>query len=227
MGPDQSWQLIEQHRLTIADLLESLTPPQWEHPSLCAGWRVRDVAAHLALGTSAPPVGAMIRDAVRAHGNFDLLIHDLAVKYAQQPTSVITSKLRRNAGSRDLPAVTNYRNILFDVLIHGQDIAIPLNKTLQFSPTAGAAAAENLWRLRWPWSTQRRFRGLSFSATDSGWSAGAGSAVRGPIPSLLLVLAGRPAGLPQLTGDGVTELAERISAPHRQPGPRTSPRIRG
>jgi uncharacterized protein (TIGR03083 family) len=221
MGPEESWQLIEQHRLAIADLLELLTPEQWEQASLCTGWRVRDVAAHLALGTTAPPVGAMIREAVRAHGNFDRLNHDLAVRHGQQPISGIMTELRRNAGSRDLPAVTNYRNIVFDVLVHGQDIAIPLNRTLRFSATAGAAAAENLWRLRWPWSTQRRFRGLSFSATDTDWSAGAGPDVRGPIRNLLLVLAGRPAGLPELTGDGLSELAGRITATRRQPVDRT------
>ena len=134
MGPEESWQLIENHRLAVADLLEGLTTQEWEHPSLCNGWRVRDVAAHLALGTSAPPVRVMILDAVKARGNFDRLNHDLAVRHAQRSTSMITNELRRNAGSRDLPAVTNYRNIVFDVLVHGQDIAMPLNKTLPFSP---------------------------------------------------------------------------------------------
>ncbi|HET9649861.1 MAG TPA: maleylpyruvate isomerase family mycothiol-dependent enzyme [Microlunatus sp.] len=217
MGPEDSWQLIEDHRLAIAGLLEGLTGQEWEQPSLCTRWRVRDVAAHLALGTSSPPVRVMIREGVRARGNFDRLNHDLAVRHATLPTSVITAELGENAGSRDIPAVTNYRNILFDVLVHGQDIAIPLDKTLLFSPTAGSAAAENLWRLRWPSSTQRRFRGLSFRATDTDWSAGTGPVVRGPIGSLLLALAGRPAALPQLAGGGLPELAGRISQTRSQP----------
>ena len=61
MGPAESWQLIEGHRLAIADLLDLLTPEEWERASLCTGWRVRDVAAHLVLGTSAVPVGSLIR----------------------------------------------------------------------------------------------------------------------------------------------------------------------
>ena len=221
MGPDESWQLIEEHRLAIADLLEVLTFQEWERPSLCTGWRVRDVAAHLALGTSAPPMKTMIREAARARGNFDRLNHDLAVRHAQRSTSVITAELRRNAASRDLPAVTNYGNVVFDVLIHGQDIAIPLNRSLRFSTVAGSVAAENLWQLRWPWSTRRRFRGLSFSATDTDWSAGAGPAGRGPLPPHQLVLSGRPAALPELTGDGLAELARRITATARQPVDRT------
>lgn len=34
-------------RAEMADFLESLSAEQWEAPSLCAGWRVRDVAAHV------------------------------------------------------------------------------------------------------------------------------------------------------------------------------------
>jgi len=33
-------------RETFAGLLERLTAQQWDAPSLCAGWTVRDVAAH-------------------------------------------------------------------------------------------------------------------------------------------------------------------------------------
>lgn len=219
MGPEESWAIIEDHRLAIAGLLEGLTDQEWEQPSLCAGWRIRDVAAHLALGTAAPSVRTMIGAAVRARGNFDRLNHDLAVTHADRPTDVIVDELRANAASRDLPAVTNYRNIVFDVLVHGQDIAIPLDKSLTFSPAAGSTAAANLWRLRWPWSTQRRFHGLSFSATDATWSAGDGPVVRGPVRDLLLALAGRPAALPQLAGDGLPELATRIRAPRTQPVP--------
>ena len=221
MGPEESWQLIEDHRLAIADLLEGLTTQEWEHPSLCTGWRVRDVAAHLALGTSAPPVRVMLREAVRHAGTSIASTTTWPSATLNDRPAMITNELRQNAGSRDLPAVTNYRNIVFDVLVHGQDIAIPLNKTLPFSPAAGSAAAENLWRLRWPWSTQRRFRGLSFRATDTDWSAGVGPVVRGPIRSLLLALAARPAALPQLTGEGLPQLADRIIATRPQPVDRT------
>jgi uncharacterized protein (TIGR03083 family) len=221
VGPEESWRLIIEHRLAIAELLERLASEEWEHESLCAGWRVRDVAAHLALGTSTPPLRMLIREGFRARGNFDRLNHDLAVRHAQRPTSLITAELRQNAASRELPAVTNYRNIVFDVLVHGQDIAIPLNRTLQFSTAAASAAATNLWQLRWPWSTQRRFRGLCFSATDCDWSAGTDPMVRGHIRNLLLVLAGRPVALPELTGDGVPELALRLTSIRHQPADRT------
>ena len=41
------WDHVEAERRDIAALLESLSPQEWVEPSLCEGWRVRDVAAHL------------------------------------------------------------------------------------------------------------------------------------------------------------------------------------
>jgi hypothetical protein len=38
---DQVWQVIDAERLSLADLLDELSAPEWETPSLCAGWRVR------------------------------------------------------------------------------------------------------------------------------------------------------------------------------------------
>lgn len=37
-------------RLELTRVLESLTDEQWEYPTVCTGWNVRDVALHL-LGT--------------------------------------------------------------------------------------------------------------------------------------------------------------------------------
>lgn len=46
---DAVWGGIDDQRTRTADLLEQLTAEQWEHPSLCRGWTVRHVAAHLTL----------------------------------------------------------------------------------------------------------------------------------------------------------------------------------
>ncbi|WP_433294041.1 maleylpyruvate isomerase N-terminal domain-containing protein [Actinoplanes sp. CA-030573] len=51
---EASWTVITQQRLALAELLAGLTGTEWEHPSLCAGWRVRDVAAHVALAPQPP-----------------------------------------------------------------------------------------------------------------------------------------------------------------------------
>jgi len=39
--------LFPLERAALLDLLESLDPPAWERETVCAGWAVRDIAAHL------------------------------------------------------------------------------------------------------------------------------------------------------------------------------------
>ena len=46
-GTMEIWDCIDAERTERADLLDTLTPEQWDMPSLCTAWRVRDVAAHM------------------------------------------------------------------------------------------------------------------------------------------------------------------------------------
>src|ERR1700729_111090 len=46
---DQAWQVIDAQRQGLASLLDDLSEHEWQQPSLCDGWAVRDVAAHLTL----------------------------------------------------------------------------------------------------------------------------------------------------------------------------------
>ena len=209
MDVDSSWRVIASERRSLADLLEQLTGEQWETPSLCAGWRVRDVAAHIAMVPTAPGLLAMARGAVRAHGNFNRLNHDLAVRHARRPNADIVAELRGDADSRRLPSVTSVTNLGFDILVHGQDIAIPLGVTRPIPPDAATAGAARVWAMGWPFWARRRLHGYRLMATDANWSAGAGAEVYGPIDALLLLLTGRPAALTRLTGDGANALRER------------------
>ena len=70
MDKDTSWAIIDQQRSLLADLLDNLTAEQWSAPSLCEGWTVRDVAAHLSLAATAS-MGETINYLVHARGNFD------------------------------------------------------------------------------------------------------------------------------------------------------------
>jgi uncharacterized protein (TIGR03083 family) len=210
---EHSWRVIEHQRRSLADLLEGLTEAQWETPSLCTRWRVRDVAAHVAMAPQVPGIGSMLADAARAGGRFNTLNHDVAVRHAARPTEQIVSELREFAASRKLPVVTNYRNILFDVLVHGQDVAIPLGLPRDMPLDAASAGAERVWTMGWPFWARRRLRGVRLQAIDVEWSAGQGAEVRGPIAALLLLLTGRQAALPYLTGDGLPDLTARLTQP--------------
>ncbi len=207
MDRDESWRVIARQRRELADLLDQLSEAEWETPSLCAGWRVRDVAAHVVLAPQAPSIWAITADAVRARGRFHRLNHDLAVRHAQRPVSDLVDELRRYADSRRLPIVTNYRNILFDTLVHAQDIAVPLGRRLPMPPEAAAVAATRVWTMGWPFWARRRLRAVRLVANDLNWSVGAGPDVTGPIDALLLLLTGRTVALSQLTGAGLARVA--------------------
>ncbi|WP_199429718.1 maleylpyruvate isomerase family mycothiol-dependent enzyme [Qaidamihabitans albus] len=211
MEPDHSWRVIEQERRSLADLLATLTDEEWELPSLCVGWQIKDVAAHLLLTPQPPGAWRMLAEMVRARGSFNRCVHDVSVRYAERPNAVIVAELRRHAASRTVPALTNYRNLLMDVLVHGQDIAIPLGRTRQMPLDAATASANLVWQKGWPFWARRKLAGLRLVATDVDWTAGAGPEVRGPIAALLLLLTGRTAALPYLTGAQVASLAARLN----------------
>jgi uncharacterized protein (TIGR03083 family) len=211
MDREESWQVIAEQRLGLALLLEGLSDAEWERPSLCVGWRVRDVAAHVAMAPQVPGLVAMVTNGIRARGSFHRLNHDVAVRHAERPTGDIVADLRTYADSRRLPVVTNYRNILFDVLIHTQDIAIPTGRHYPMPLEAARVGADRVWTMGWPFWARHRLRGLRLLATDTDWSAGAGAELRGPIGMLLLLLTGRiPAALPHLSGAGVNTITERF-----------------
>jgi uncharacterized protein (TIGR03083 family) len=214
MDQDRSWQVIEEQRLAIAGLLDGLTPEQWEAPSLCAGWRVRDVAAHVSLVALPPSAGSMLGDLVRARGSFHVLNTLATRRRAERSPAQLVADLRDHAASRKIPVVSNQRNVLFDVMAHGQDIAIPLGLDLPLPPDAAAAGATRVWEMGWPFWAKRRLRGLHLVATDVEWSVGSGAEVRGPIRAMLLLVTGRTStATPLLTGKGVERLTAMTTSP--------------
>ncbi|GAA3438696.1 maleylpyruvate isomerase family mycothiol-dependent enzyme [Kutzneria kofuensis] len=199
MDRERSWQVVEQERRYLADLLESIAEPDWDRPSLCAGWRIRDVAAHVVLAPQHPGPGRMLVGAVRALGRFNKLNHDMAVRHASRPGADLVAELREHAASRRLPVVTTYRNILFDVLVHVQDIAIPLGRQHSMPADAAVDGANRVWQTGWPFWAARRFAGTRLVATDVTWSVGDGpDEIRGPIDALLLLLTGRTTAMDRL-----------------------------
>lgn len=204
MDRNTAWRTVEEQRLSLADLLAGLTPEQWVHPSLCDRWRVCDVAAHLTLGSRFGPLTAT-KEFVRARGDVNRLIHDTAVRRADDVTQEqVVADLRESAASRRHPAGTSYLDPFADVLVHGQDIARPLGIRREIPTDAAVIAATRYWTMGFPFHARRRLAGLRITATDADWTVGAGPAVAGPIGSLLLLLTGRTAALEELEGDGLT-----------------------
>ncbi len=212
MDKATSWSIADSQRIAIATLLESLAPDEWDTSSLCDGWTVRDVAAHLSMAATMP-LPEVLRELVRARGGFDRMIHDSAVDRARQRTTTqIVADLRDVVGSKRLAPGTVWRDPLLDLLVHGQDIARPLRRTLSPPVEAARLAAEWAWQRRFPFFPARHLRGLRLVADDVGWSRGSGAEIHGPVLSLLLLSTGRPAGLADLGGPGLERAHARFGS---------------
>jgi uncharacterized protein (TIGR03083 family) len=205
MDSDELWTTIDAERTSLADLLSGLTPEEWERSSWCAGWRVRDVAAHLTLAHTG--AAAALPALVRAGGSFDRMVRDTARAAAVAPTEDLVAAIRAMVGSRRHAVGTTQVEPLTDVLVHGQDIARPLGRERPVPAAAAATAATRVWRMGWPFWARRRLRGTTLVATDSDWRVGTGPAVCGATGDLLLLVTGRRQVLPALSGPGVAQLA--------------------
>jgi uncharacterized protein (TIGR03083 family) len=205
MDLDDVWRTIDAERSSLADLLEELSPTEWQTASLCDAWRVGDVAVHLTQAHMG--LGAALVGAVRAGGSFDRMIRDSALRAAPLPPGECARRLRAMVGSRRTAPFVTPTEPLIDVLVHGQDIAVPLGGVRPVPVAAAAAAATRVWDTSFPFRAQRRLQGFRLTATDAGWTVGSGTPVEGPMAALLLLVTGRDAGLDQLDGEGAHRLA--------------------
>jgi uncharacterized protein (TIGR03083 family) len=166
---------------------------------------VGDVAAHLTLAHLGYR-GALV-SAVRARGSFDGMIRDTALRASSLPRAEYARRLRAMVGSRRRAPFLTPMEPLIDVLVHGQDIALPLGRIRPMPTAAAAAAAQRAWDVGFPFRARKRLAGLRLAATDTDWAVGSGASIEGPIAALLLLVTGRrDAAVHQLTGDGVRSL---------------------
>ncbi len=198
-------------RADLAEFLATLTPEQWEAPTLCMLWRVRDVVAHI---YSYEDLGliAFLRRFAAAGFNGDRSSARGVAAYADHSPQDLLARARQSpAAATGLTALFGGRIALTDGLIHHQDIRRALG-ILRDIPAERVLAALRFAPAAPPIGAAKRLRGLTFAATDLDWTTGKGPAVEGPGEALLMAMAGRPAALPQLSGPGLATLAARIEA---------------
>jgi uncharacterized protein (TIGR03083 family) len=203
---EEYWSAVRTTRLRIADFLASLRTAEWNAPSLCAGWRVRDVAGHLALVPTITPWD-LLAAAPRGLFNPHRINTVLAIRHGSADPDTIVAKIRRHAGDRRTAKSLDTRNNLFDAIVHSQDIARPLGRDFPVPAGYSRAGLERVWEMGWPFRARRRLAGLTLRATDTDWTAGSGPEVAGDALSLLLLLTGRTAAaVDALDGAGVATL---------------------
>ncbi|MFH8681784.1 maleylpyruvate isomerase family mycothiol-dependent enzyme [Streptomyces lydicus] len=186
---------IAAERRELADLLDALPDEQWDAPTLCAGWRVREVAAHMSMGFrySFPKVAAEL---VKAGGSLHRMTDRLARRDAATASPrQLAAFLRDNAHHPWTPPVGGLASALGHDVVHGLDITVALGHDRR--------VPEDRLRVLLEHVTARSARffgadldGVQLRATDLDWTFGTGTPLTGAGADLLLVAFGRklPAG---------------------------------
>ena len=204
--------LHDEENADFSAYLHTLPDADWERPSLCEGWRVRDVVGHVLDGNELSLLTLPIRLAkfgfssdrsgkaysiARAEGRSPgQLLHDFDTRDAWAGTCKVFP-----------PDV-----VLLDRLVHHQDIRRALGHPRTIPEERLLAVLEGAPERGSVFGAKKRSKGLSFAATDVAWSWGDGPRVEGPGEALLMTLLGRTDPLDELRGEGAPAFAARVRA---------------
>lgn len=203
------WTLVAAERGALADDLARLTPEQWAHQSLCSGWTVRDVVAHLTAAASTGP-GAFFGQFARAGFNFDTYANAGLSRRLGAGADATLAGFRAVQGSKTSPPGPK-PTWLGEVIVHAEDIRRPLGIGHTYDPEAVRAVAAFYRGSNTLIGAKNRIAGLALKATDQVWSTGTGPAVEGPLLSLVMAMTGRGAHVDDLAGAGVETLRSRCT----------------
>src|ERR1700758_1607782 len=134
MGMSDIWATIAAERGALAAALATLTPAQWDTPSLCSGWTVRDIVAHLSATASLNP-GTFLVNMARAGFNFDRFANGQIAKHRGPDPAATLSEFRSLRDSTSAPPGPK-TSWLGEVLVHGEDARRPLGISHTYPPDA-------------------------------------------------------------------------------------------
>jgi uncharacterized protein (TIGR03083 family) len=181
--------------LALAHLLEDLPPSSWDTQSLCAGWRVREVVAHLTM-PARYPTPRFILELLKARGNFTRMADRCARRDATLPSQSFVAALRGQTMHTWKPPGGGYKGALVHTVIHSLDVTVPLSIHRQFADERIRVVLDGLTDR----SSLKYFKvdvtGIELHADDLDWTFGSGEALTGSAADLALILCGRalPAG---------------------------------
>ncbi|UQN15947.1 maleylpyruvate isomerase family mycothiol-dependent enzyme [Gulosibacter sp. ACHW.36C] len=161
----------------LADTLDRLDDEQWEAPSMCSEWRVRDVAGHLIwrLGlNSSDMVGSAFASIGRKGFNFNRIVAQLARDEAAAPTPVLVEQLREIASSKLAGDHRNGIIELTEAVVHAYDVTEALGLQLRLSPRSTGSVALARTKMPFGGKAVKLASKRSLRATDARWQIGSG-----------------------------------------------------
>jgi uncharacterized protein (TIGR03083 family) len=190
----------------LADVLDGLEEPAWDTPSLCAGWRVREVVAHMTMPFryAAP---RFLGEMLRSRGNFARMADRVARRDARAPIGTLLEGWRTNESHPWKPPGGGREGALTHDVVHGLDITIPLGIE---HPVGEQALRVVLDHATTPLSLEHLgldVTGIRLEADDLDWAFGDGEPLRGRARHLLMVLMDRRLPAEVLSGPATARFA--------------------
>jgi uncharacterized protein (TIGR03083 family) len=199
------WAVVDDERRDVLAFLDSLTAGDREHDSLCDGWRIREVVAHL-IWVPTVTIGSVIIPTLLAGFKLDRMIDREAKRGAKQEWSELREQFSATIGDRRLPPKTDVGGVLADVFVHHQDMRRPLGQSRHIGEDRLRLVLEQVNKEAGSYA-----KGLTLKATDLVFEEGRGPVLSGPAEALIMVLAGRKAALTELGGPGFEAMAGRLA----------------
>ncbi len=207
MKSGETWKHIHSERAQMADTLAALSAGQWAAQSWCQGWSVQDTAGHIVAAAEQTPAN-FYKEMASAGFKFNVFTDRGARRLAAIGPDELVRRLRARTSTTNHPPAP-VMAMLGEIVVHGEDIRRPLGLKHQPPEAAVAAVADSWKNSNLLIGSKRRISGLRLQATDTEWTHGDGPEVSGPLLSLVLAMTGRKAVHPDLSGEGVAELARR------------------
>lgn len=201
------WPIIHQERTALAADLTQLAGAQWDTPSLCADWSVRDVLAHMTASAKISPATFFPKLLGSGFSFTKLQAKDIARERGSDPTQTLTN-FEAIIGSKKRPPGPP-QVMLGETLIHAEDIRGALGVSHDYPVEMAVQVADFYKGSNLIIGAKKRIEGLTLRATDTAWSHGTGPEVAGPITALVMAMTGRKKALGSLEGDGVMVLSGR------------------
>ena len=199
---------VTAERTELAEVFATLTPQQWDAPSLCVGWRVREVLAHTTMpfrmGT-----GGFMWEMLRSGGRFNRMADRVARRDAARlPAEALVRCLRDNVGHPWSPPGGGLVGALSHEVIHGLDSTVALGLDRRV-PTDRLLLVLDSMRPRNVDYFGVDLTGVQLCATDVDWTRGTGAPLKGSAQDLLLLVCGRRLPPGQLDGGAAARFTAR------------------
>jgi len=197
--------LVTATYVALADLLDALPAEQWDTPSLCEGWRVREVVAHVTMPArySEDAFMAELRDNAF---DFTRLSNRIATRDAALSTAELGGNLRDATLHAWTPPGGGQQGALNHVVIHALDITVPLGAPRTASDTALRTVLDELTEGGGHAHFGTDIEGRALRATDIDWSYGSSAPLSGTAGDLALHICGRSLPADRLQGEPLTHL---------------------